>query len=252
MRYAVEFMLRVKNISAFYGNIQVLRRVTFHVKEGEVVALIGGNGAGKSTLLNVISGLHPASSGAVLFRDREIQKLAPDKTVRFGLLQVPEHRQVFNSMTVRENLELGSYSLPRIARKRIAVSGQDEIYRLFPILKERAGQRAGTLSGGEQQMLSIARALMAEPRMLLLDEPSLGLAPLVVQDIFQVALKLRDSGTTILLVEQNAQAALEICDRAYVLEAGRIVLDGTPEELLANDEVRRAYLGRDYKEKWER
>jgi branched-chain amino acid transport system ATP-binding protein len=172
--------------------------------------------------------------------------------VRFGLLQVPERRQIFNSMTVEENLELGSYCLPRTERKRIAPSRQNEVYRLFPILKERAQQRAGTLSGGEQQMLSIARALMAKPRMLLLDEPSLGLAPLVVQDILHVTLKLRDSGTTILLVEQNAQAALEICDRAYVLEAGRIVLGGTPRELLANDEVRRAFLGRDYREKWER
>ncbi len=245
-------MLRVKNVSAYYGNIQVLRRVTFHVRKGEVVALIGGNGAGKSTLLNVISGLHPPSSGIVLFGEMQIQRLAPDKMVRFGLLQVPEHRQVFNSMTVEENLELGSYCLPRTERKRAAASRQDEIYYLFPILKERTQQRAGTLSGGEQQMLSIARALMAKPQMLLLDEPSLGLAPLVAQEIFQVTRKLRDKGTTVLLVEQNAQAALEICDRAYVLEAGRIVLEGTPSELSANGEVRRAYLGGDYREKWER
>ena len=245
-------MLRVKNISAFYGNIQVLRRVTFHVKKGEVVALIGGNGAGKSTLLNVISGLHPASTGTVLFGDREIHGLASDKMVRLGLLQVPEHRQIFNSMSVAENLELGSYCLPRMERKRTSVSRQDEVYCLFPILRERKQQRAGTLSGGEQQMLSIGRALMAKPQMLLLDEPSLGLAPLVVQEIFHVTRKLRESGTTILLVEQNAQAALEVCDRAYVLEAGRIVLEGTPDELLENDEVRRAFLGRDYREKWER
>jgi branched-chain amino acid transport system ATP-binding protein len=245
-------MLRVKNVSAHYGNIQVLRRVTFHVKRGEVVSLIGGNGAGKSTLLNVISGLHAASSGSVLFEDQEIQKLAPDKMVRLGLLQVPEQRQIFNSMTVLENLELGSYSLSRKKQKNMARSQQQEIYQLFPILEERAQQRAGTLSGGEQQMLSIGRALMAGPKMLLLDEPSLGLAPLVAQEILEVTRKLRDDGTTILLVEQNAQAALEICDRAYVLEAGRIVLEGTPEELLTNDEVRRAFLGRDYKEKWER
>lgn len=245
-------MLRVRNVSAFYGNIQVLRRVTFHVKPGEVVSLIGGNGAGKSTLLNVISGLHPASAGTIAFEQKEIQKLPPEKMVRFGLLQVPEQRQIFNSMTVTENLELGSYSLPKKEKGQATTSRQEEIYRLFPILAERAQQRAGTLSGGEQQMLSIGRALMANPRMLLLDEPSLGLAPLVVQEIFQVTRKLRDNGTTILLVEQNAQAALEICDRGYVLEAGRIVLEGSPEELLANDEVRRAFLGRDYKEKWER
>lgn len=245
-------MLRVKNVSAFYGSIQVLRRVTFHVKQGEVVSLIGGNGAGKSTLLNVISGLHPTSAGTIAFEQKEIQKLPPEKTVRFGLLQVPEQRQIFNSMTVTENLELGSYSLPKKEKGRATTSRQQEIYRLFPVLAERAQQRAGTLSGGEQQMLSIGRALMANPKMLLLDEPSLGLAPLVVQEIFQVTRKLRDNGTTILLVEQNAQAALEICDRGYVLEAGRIVLEGSPEELLANDEVRRAFLGRDYKEKWER
>jgi branched-chain amino acid transport system ATP-binding protein len=249
---AVTKMLRVKNISAYYGNIQVLRRVTFHVKQGEVVSLIGGNGAGKSTLLNVISGVHPESSGTVLFDNQEVQKLAPNKMVRSGLLQVPEQRQIFDTMTVTENLELGSYCLPRKYRKRVASSQLKEVYTLFPILSERAQQRAGTLSGGEQQMLSIARALMARPKMLLLDEPSLGLAPLMVQEIFQVTRKLQDKGTTILMVEQNAQAALEICNRAYVLEAGRVILDGTPEELLTNDEVRRAYLGRDYKEKWER
>ena len=245
-------MLRVKNVSAFYGNIQVLRRVTFHVKQGEIVSLIGGNGAGKSTLLNVISGLHPAGSGTISFDRQELNRLAPDKMVRLGLLQVPEQRQIFNSMTVSENLELGSYSLPKKEQKSMARSQREEIYSLFPILQERARQRAGTLSGGEQQMLSIGRALMARPRMLLLDEPSLGLAPLVAQEILQVTRKLRDQGTTILLVEQNALAALEICDRAYVLEAGRIILEGSPEELLANDEVRRAFLGKDYKEKWER
>jgi len=245
-------MLHVKNLSAFYGNIQVLRRVTFHVNKGEIVSLIGGNGSGKSTLLNVISGIHPASSGIISFDGQEILKLSPEKMVRLGLLQVPEQRQIFNSMTVSENLELGSYCLPRKEQKSTSPEQQREIYRLFPILKERAKQRAGTLSGGEQQMLSIARALMAKPRMLLLDEPSLGLAPLITQEILAATRELRDNGTTILLVEQNAHAALEICDRAYVLEAGRVVLTGTPDELLANDEVRRAFLGKDYKDKWER
>jgi len=252
MRFASFLMLRVKIVSAFYGILQVLRRVTFHVKQGEVVSLIGGNGAGKSTLLNVISGIHPASSGTIAFERQEIQKLEPNKMVRLGLLQVPEQRQIFNSMTVTENLELGSYCLPRKEQKRMASSQLQEIYTLFPILEERARQRAGTLSGGEQQMLSIARALMARPRMLLLDEPSLGLAPLVAEEIFRVTQELRDNGTTILLVEQNALAALEVCDRGYVLEAGRIVLEGSPEDLLEDDEVQRAFLGRDYKEKWER
>jgi len=245
-------MLRVKNVSAFYGNIQVLRRVTFHVKQGEVVSLIGGNGAGKSTLLNVISGIHPASSGTIAFGRPDIQNLAPNKMVRLGLLQVPEQRQIFNSRTVTENLELGSYCLPRKEQKRMASSQLQEIYTLFPILEERARQRAGTLSGGEQQMLSIARALMARPRMLLLDEPSLGLAPLVAEEIFRVTRELRDNGTTILLVEQNALAALEVCARGCVLEAGGIVLEGSPKDLLEDNEVQGAFLGRDYKDKWER
>ncbi|MBW1980766.1 MAG: ABC transporter ATP-binding protein [Deltaproteobacteria bacterium] len=245
-------MLLVKNISAFYGNIQILHHVSYHVDEGEVVALVGGNGAGKSTLLNVISGLHPAARGSISLRQRQVLGLPPDRLVKLGLVQVPEERQIFNSMTVADNLALGAYSLPKRERRDMVRSQLTEVYRLFPILRERAQQRAGTLSGGEQQMLSIGRALMARPQMLLLDEPSLGLAPLVVREIFQVIKELQQKGTTILLVEQNAQAALEVCDRAYVLEAGRIVLEGSPHELMENDELRRAFLGKDYQAKWER
>jgi len=245
-------MLRIKNLSASYGNIQALRQVTFHVREGEVVSLIGGNGAGKSTILNVISGVHPASRGSIAFARQPILGLSPERLVRLGIVQVPEQRQIFNSMTTYENLELGSYTLSRRDRKEVSASRLEEIYGLFPILRERARQRAGTLSGGEQQMLSIARALMAGPRTLLLDEPSLGLAPLLAQEIFGVIARLRKQGTTVLLVEQNARAALEISDRAYVLEAGRIALEGTPSQLLADDELRRAFLGRDYRWKWER
>jgi branched-chain amino acid transport system ATP-binding protein len=245
-------MLRVKNLSASYGNILALRQVTFHVQEGEVVSLIGGNGAGKSTLLNVISGVHPASRGSIAFARQPILGIPPERLVRLGIVQVPEQRQIFNSMTTYENVELGSYVLPRRERKEVGASRLGEIYQLFPILRERSRQRAGTLSGGEQQMLSIARALMAGPRMLLLDEPSLGLAPLLAQEIFAVIARLRKQGTTVLLVEQNARAALEISDRAYVLEAGRITLEGTPSQLLTDDEMKRAFLGRDYRWKWER
>lgn len=245
-------MLRVKNLSACYGNIQVLRQVTFHVREGEVVSLIGGNGAGKSTLLNVISGVHLASGGSIAFAREPILGLPPERLVRLGIVQVPEQRQIFNSMTTSENLELGVYSLPGRKRREVSASRLEEIYELFPILRERARQRAGTLSGGEQQMLSIGRALMAGPRMLLLDEPSLGLAPLLVQEIFTVIARLRKQGTTVLLVEQNARAAFEISDRAYVLEAGRLAMEGTPSQLLADDELKRAFLGRDYRWKWER
>ncbi len=241
-------MLRVQGLSARYGTIQVLRRVTFHVAPGEVVALIGSNGAGKSTLLRVISGLHRPSEGAVEFSGAPIHQTAPERIVHLGLVQVPEARQLFPNLTVLENLELGGYLF---GRKHIA-EHREKMFALFPILADRQRQKAGTLSGGEQQMLSIARALMAKPRLLLLDEPSLGLAPLVVEEIYRTLQALHAQGTTILLVEQNAMGALEIAERAYVLETGRIVLSGKASELMEHDDVQRAYLGRDYQYKWER
>ncbi len=241
-------LLRVNGLSAQYGSMPVLRRVTFHIEEREVVALIGSNGAGKSTLLRVISGLHRPSEGAVEFAGTPIQQMAPERIVRLGLVQVPEARQLFPSLTVLENLDLGGYLF---GRKHIA-EHREKMFQLFPILFERQRQKAGTLSGGEQQMLSIARALMAKPRLLLLDEPSLGLAPLVVEEIYHTLEALHGEGTTILLVEQNAMGALEIAERAYVLETGRIVLSGKASELMEHDDVQRAYLGRDYQHKWER
>ena len=241
-------MLRVQGISARHGSIQVLRRVSFHVSRGEVVAIIGANGAGKSTLLRVISGVHRPSEGQVVFLDQAVQHLPPERIVKLGLVQVPEARQLFPNMSVRENLELGGYLL---GRKHIHDS-LGEMFRFFPILEDRQSQKAGTLSGGEQQMLSIARALMARPMLLILDEPSMGLAPLIVEEIYDKIQTLRAQGTTVLLVEQNAMGALNISDRAYVLETGRIVLSGNGRELMEHDDVQRAYLGRDYEHKWER
>ena len=241
-------MLKVVNVSAHYGGIQVLRRVTFHVAEGEIVSLIGANGAGKSTLLKVISGLHRATEGEVVFLGASIQHQAPERIVRLGLIQVPEARQLFPNLTVLENLELGG---ALHGRKHIRTALENMLL-LFPVLGERLPQKAGTLSGGEQQMLSIARALMAKPRLLILDEPSLGLAPLLVEEIIRTISALREQGMTILLVEQNAMGALSISERAYVLETGRIVLAGDAAELLDHDEVQRAYLGKDYQHKWEK
>jgi branched-chain amino acid transport system ATP-binding protein len=241
-------LLEVVNLSADYGLIRVLRRVTFHVHEGEIVAFIGANGAGKSTLLKVMSGVHRASEGEIRFLDQPVQKLAPERIVRRGLVQVPEARQLFPNLTVLENLELGGYLHgPKHIRETL-----EHMFELFPVLAERRTQKAGTLSGGEQQMLSIGRALMTRPKLLLLDEPSLGLAPLIVEEIYRKVRQLREQGTTILLVEQNAMGALAVADRGYVMETGRIVLSGAARELMEHDDVRRAYLGRDYRHKWER
>jgi len=243
-------MLKIKNIDAFFGKIQVLYRVSLHVERREIVSLIGANGAGKTTLLNVISGLHPSQNGSRIFLDGETRGLKPEKIVALGILQVPEADKVFNPLTVLENLELGAY-LRRQDQGQL-VPEMEKVYQLFPILRDRQDQLAGTLSGGERQMLALGKALMGQPQLLMLDEPSLGLAPTVVAEIFRIIRSLNDRGITILLVEQNAKEALRICHRAYVLDTGRILLTGTGDELLNNEEVKRAFLGKDYRGKWER
>ncbi len=247
-------MLRLKNINTYYGKVHALKNVSLHLGEGEIVTLIGANGAGKTTILNSISGVTPASSGELGFGKQSIMGLEPDRIVRLGISQVPEGRQVFKPLSVEDNLELGAYLRYRGREARDAIrQDREQIYDLFPRLQERKKQQAGTMSGGEQQMLAIGRALMANPRMLLLDEPSMGLAPLVVQEIFRVLETLRrERGTTILLVEQNARAALKLADRGYVLETGKVILEGPARELLENADVKRAYLGKDKKEIWER
>ncbi len=239
-------MLRLRNIEAGYGRLRVLHGVSMHVNAGEIVTIIGGNGAGKSTLLAAVAGLVPPTAGSILIDGRETAGDAAEAIVRLGCSLVPEGRQLFPSMSVRENLVLGSYL--RSSRRGYDRAGDlQEIYRLFPRLQERLGQLAGTLSGGEQQMLAIARSLMSAPRLIMLDEPSMGLAPLVVRDIMGVIRRLRGRGRTVLLVEQNARAALAIADRGYVMETGSIVLEGAAAELLENRDVQRAYLGREYR-----
>ena len=217
-------MLKVSDINVYYGAIHALKGISFHVEEGEIVSLIGANGAGKTTTMQTISGLLRSRTGSITFRDTEISKTEPHKIVRMGLAQVPEGRRVFSTMTVQENLEMGAYSL---SGKKGATTAQDleMVFDRFPRLKERRRQVAGTLSGGEQQMLAIGRALMSHPSMLLLDEPSMGLAPLLVQEIFDCIQQVNKGGTTILLVEQNAKLALSVSHRAYVLETGTIVLE---------------------------
>jgi branched-chain amino acid transport system ATP-binding protein len=242
-------LLSLKNMDVFYGRIHAVRRATLHVRQGEIVALIGGNGAGKTTMLCTISGLIRPEQGGIAFADADITRLSPERIVRAGISHVPEGRLVFSPLSVEDNLRLGAYTRPRFRRRAAITEDLETMYRMFPVLLERRTQAAGTLSGGEQQMLAIARALMARPRLLLLDEPGMGLAPLVVKDIFRHVVELRDRlGLTVLLVEQNARGALKIADRGYVLENGRIILQGTAEELLANRDVQRAYLGRELDE----
>ena len=232
-------MLEIRALRGGYGAVEVLRGIDLQLGPGEVVALVGSNGAGKSTLNNTVCGLQRAFSGSVGFEGRDITRAAPAEIVAAGLIQVPEGRRVFPNLSVRENLELGSY---RRARARRAAN-LERVFGVFPKLAQRTGQKAGTLSGGEQQMLAIGRALMAEPRLLILDEPSLGLSPLLVEELFALIGRLNRDGLTILLVEQNVGQSLEIAHRAYVLENGAIAFHGTPAQLLANPELTRAYLG---------
>jgi branched-chain amino acid transport system ATP-binding protein len=236
-------LLEIENINTYYGNIHALRDVSLHVGEGEIVAVIGANGAGKTTLLNTISGVLHSRTGEVLFEGQSIGKLSPDKVVHLGISQVPERRQVFSTLNVLDNLLLGAYLRHGKEPKREIQKDLDFVFETFPVLKDRQKQIGGTLSGGEQQMLALGRGLMAKPKLLLLDEPSLGLAPLLVREIFRVAGELRQHGATILLVEQNARAALNLADRGYVLETGTVVLEGTSEELLGDERVQEAYLG---------
>jgi branched-chain amino acid transport system ATP-binding protein len=238
-------MLKIKNLEAGYGKLKVLRRISMHVSPGEIVTIIGANGAGKTTLLGAISGLLRNRSGEIFFDSQDIGSLPAEDIVFMGCSLVPEGRQVFATMTVKENLLLGAYIRHKKDRKYSAQNDLDRMYNLFPRLKERQRQLAGTLSGGEQQMLAITRALMARPKLIMMDEPSMGLAPLIVKDIFATISRLREEGNTVLLVEQNAKAALGISDRGYVVETGRIILQGAAEDLLSNRDVQRAYLGRD-------
>jgi branched-chain amino acid transport system ATP-binding protein len=235
-------MLQVNDLHAAYGDIEVLKGITLDIGTGEIVCLLGANGAGKSTLLKAISGvLHP-SQGNVLLQDQDITRYGPHRIVRMGLSHVPEGRQIFSRLTVMQNLLLGGY--PRKSKKAEAQEVFDSIFNLFPILKERLKQKAGTLSGGEQQMLAISRSLMSRPRLLLLDEPSLGLAPMVVGEIFRVIQDLRSRGISILLVEQNVMGALNISDRGYIMEIGKMAAHGKAAEMRGDDEVRRRYLGK--------
>ena len=231
-------ILKVEDMHVYYGAIHAVKGVTFEVGEGEIVALIGANGAGKSTILKTVSGLMHPRSGSITFMDKNIAHTDAYKLVKHGLAQVPEGRRIFLQMSVQDNLEMGAFT-----KKDVSKEDLERMFTLFPRLKERRKQIAGTLSGGEQQMLAMSRALMSHPKLLMLDEPSMGLAPILVDQIFDIIKELHAAGTTILLVEQNASKALEIADRAYVLETGTITLSGTGAELAKSDEVRKAYLG---------
>ena len=233
-------MLKVENLNVFYGAIHALHDISFQVNQGEIVTLIGANGAGKTTTLHTISGLLRQKSGVITFKDKNLATVQPHKLVNLGLSQVPEGRRVFAQMSVLENLEMGAYIRNNANEMK---NDLEMVFSHFPRLKERVKQLAGTLSGGEQQMLAMGRALMSHPDLLMLDEPSMGLSPILVQEIFSIIEDVNKAGTTILLVEQNANMALSIANRAYVLETGRIVMEGDAKELMSNDDVRKAYLG---------
>lgn len=233
-------LLEIRDLRVKYGNVEALHGINLTVGEGEIVAILGANGAGKSTTLMAVSRIVKSSAGSIEFGGRALHRLKPHDVVREGVIQVPEGRRIFNTLTVEENLSLGAFVRPDAARIE---KTREWIYELFPILKERCDQLGGTLSGGEQQMLAIARGLMAEPKILLLDEPSLGLAPLLVKAIFRTLAEINKAGVTIVLVEQNAKAALKLANRGYILEVGNVVLEDSAEALLANPEVRKAYLG---------
>ncbi len=233
-------MLKVENLKVSYGAINALKGVDFYLEEGEIVALIGANGAGKSTILNTISGILCPDSGKILYKDQDLSQKSTSQIVEFGIVQVPEGRKIFTRMTVYENLEMGAYAITENDRFKKNLS---RVFDIFPRLEERQKQLGGTLSGGEQQMLAIGRALMADPHLLLMDEPSMGLAPILVEQIFEVIYDINQQGVTVLLVEQNANMALSIADRAYVLETGRVALSGDAGDLLENPMVKESYLG---------
>ena len=241
-------MLKTTSINVTYGAIQALYNVSLHIKKGEFVSLIGSNGAGKTTLLNSIMGLINIKNGKIIFEEKEITAQPTKNKVKSGISLVPEGRRVFPNMTVLENLEIGGYQ----AKKASIKNKINQVYEMFPVLEERKSQMAGMLSGGEQQMLAIGRALISSPKLLLMDEPSMGLAPLVIKDVYEKLKLLKEQGLTIFLVEQNASVALKYADRGYVLEHGKIVLQGKASELINDNEIKRAYLGKEYEEKWER
>ena len=233
-------LLKIDRLNTGYGDIQVLFDLSIEVHQGEVLSIIGANGVGKTTLLKTLSGLIPASSGTVYFKDQEIQGLPPEKIVGLGIIQIPEGRRLFSLMSVLENLEMGAYTPKARARKDERLK---EVYQIFPRLEERKNQLAGTLSGGEQQMVAIGRGLMAGPEMLMLDEPSMGLSPVLREETFRVVKKIAETGVTIMLIEQDVKHSLSISDRAYVMERGEVVMEGAGAELLANPHIRKAYLG---------
>lgn len=234
-------MLNIENIDVFYGDVQVIKNISLNVKEGELVAVIGANGAGKTTMIKTISGILKPRSGTITFKGKTISEMDANRIVKQGVVQVPEGRLLFPEMSVRENLEMGAYI---VNEKQVVATQLESVYEMFPILQERQKQQAGTLSGGEQQMLAIGRALLSSPKLIMLDEPSLGLSPKLVQSIFEMVVRInKELGMTVLLVEQNVQLSCKISDRAFVIENGEVVLQGTGAEMLENDHVRRAYLG---------